>query len=238
MTVDLLSTGIYDMASAERLVGMPSRKIRSWLCGKGLAGGAPVWRSQLADVGLGGYLSFLDLLELKVVRALREHGNSIATIRNFIAKVEKEHGTRYALTNFPGYPVEKKMYVVGKGAQAGSGGYDVDNGQGALDGILTQPTAKERKMIEQVSRELADVDYRENGRMAWKVFKDIIVIDPMREFGRPIIDRVSVPTVAVAKAMAAGTSRDAVKAGFNICDPELDAALSYEVSREPLRGAA
>src|SRR5262249_34989430 len=84
----LTGIGLYSFPEASRLARVPTRDLRRWLCGysyRGRKDGAlmlvpPLWRTRLADEA-NIVISFHELLEARCVKAFRQHGVKLQTIR-------------------------------------------------------------------------------------------------------------------------------------------------------------
>ena len=76
---NLLGIGLYTVAEASRLTGIPRASLRRWLrgytyaaAGERHATSAPVWQRQLPDIDGTLGLGFLDLIEARFVDAFRK----------------------------------------------------------------------------------------------------------------------------------------------------------------------
>lgn len=84
--MQLTGLGLYTIPEAARLAGVQPVELRRWLrgynSGKGeaLRHHPPLWSSEIAGADVDG-LSFHDLLEIRFVKAFRELGISLQTIR-------------------------------------------------------------------------------------------------------------------------------------------------------------
>jgi hypothetical protein len=83
----LLGIGLYTVADAARLLHMPAGTARRWLNGYSYSDrgeqhhAAPLWPTDIAPVDDNPRgLSFRDLMELRMVRALVENGVPTATL--------------------------------------------------------------------------------------------------------------------------------------------------------------
>src|SRR5690348_1230939 len=90
----LIGVGVYSAPQAARLIHSRPNEIRRWL--GGYHGHSPLWEPQLPRTADGELrLGFLDLMELRFVRAFRKHGVSLQHIRQVLAKardlIRSEH---------------------------------------------------------------------------------------------------------------------------------------------------
>ena len=89
-----------------------------------------------------------------------------------------------------------------------------------------------------ICQSLQDVEYKDDDSIVWKIFTPHIVVDPSREFGQPIIDRVSIPTDSIFQTFNSYKSRDAVIDGFKLSEDEFDRAIEFECNLASRRVAA
>jgi uncharacterized protein (DUF433 family) len=226
MPPDILVTGIYDVATASRLTEMRTGKIRDWLRGRPSEGRKPLWHGQLHDLDGGIRLSFLDLMELVAVSALKKEKIHDKTIRNFIRDLEMEYGDCYALVHQKYNLAGRSIYLHEQ--KSGSGIINVDTKNYHLDFMNDRPE-DEKKKDRIVIEALKKLQFRENDRMVWCAVDNIIVLDPLRGFGQPIIDRNSIATHVIARmAKAYEYNEEAVLSGLSIEHEEYVAALNFE----------
>ncbi|MGE3944713.1 MAG: hypothetical protein AB7H90_22940 [Alphaproteobacteria bacterium] len=88
----LLGIGLYTLAEASRLTGIPASRLRRWLCGYTYRTGddivtaAPVWPRQVPDVDGTVGLGFLDLIEARFVDAFRKASVPLPIVRRCAAR--------------------------------------------------------------------------------------------------------------------------------------------------------
>src|SRR6266540_2061091 len=98
---DLVGIGLYTWPEAARLVSVRPLELRRWLKGysfrtKSASSGqmSRLWEPDLIAAGVDG-LSFEDLLEVRVVQALRRRGLSLQYIRDAHREASVLFGTRH-----------------------------------------------------------------------------------------------------------------------------------------------
>jgi len=103
--MNLTGVGLYTFQEAAKLTRVPFRDLRRWLGGyayrdkrhDALITVAPLWDTEVDDE-LDG-MGFHDLLEVRFVRAFREHGVSLQTIRLASQRARELLATDYPFTS-------------------------------------------------------------------------------------------------------------------------------------------
>jgi uncharacterized protein (DUF433 family)/DNA-binding transcriptional MerR regulator len=181
----LVGIGIYSFAEAATYLGASSSQVRRWMNGR-------LWDSQLARLNVDG-IGFKDLIELRFVRALRAEGVSLAAVRSAFDIARQELSTPYPFTS-PSFRTEGKEIFLRAMDQIGD--------RSLLDS--KQRRAAIQRIVGPSIREGIEVDA--NGEASrWYPLKrsKVVVLDPARGFGKPILSIYGVPTAALAAAVAA-----------------------------------
>lgn len=220
MDGNLFDIGLYTIADAARLVRIPTREVARWMFGYEYTRGEerrrvlPVAGEQhMVDDQRA--LSFFELLELRLIRELRQHGVSLQAIRLAVQRAKEEH-------DHPHPFVIRSIATDGRSIFA-EAAHATDD-QPPLDLL------KKQYAMSQVIKDslVAGVVFGDDGvARAWHpVPKDrVIILDPRRSFGKPIIDAAGVPTWTLFDAYVA-EGRDVARV-----------ARIYEVSREAVTKA-
>jgi uncharacterized protein (DUF433 family) len=192
---DLIGLGLYTPTEAAVLTSIPSRKIRRWLRGHAVGDTEypALWTSNLAGKvdAESLYLSFLDLVQLRVADAFINAGLSARKVRRAIRYgadiVESDYPFANARFRTDGKTVI--LHVL------------KDDGDDKLIDLFKHGQYLMQKIIEPSLKGLEFGD----GDMAarwWPLGRDRgIVIDPKRQFGQPIDDATGVPTSILARAV-------------------------------------
>lgn len=235
------SLGIYSLAEAARLVGASTPSLNRWLYGHDYVvkkdelstkKHAPaLWSPQYEATEWGEkVIGFRDLLELRVVREFIQHGVPLSVIRRCFENAKQMFGVDYPLTTYR----------------------FVTDGQTIFKDIVLHSTDEE--MIDLHKRQFVfrdiikpslyqGIEYNTANDHARRWFpngkKHDIVIDPERQFGKPIVAESGVPTNIIYvsfqtegsdKAAAARTAKI-----FEIPVKNVESAIRFE---EQLRKAA
>lgn len=216
ISLPLVGIGLYSFAEAATYIGAPSAQLRRWMNGR-------LWDSQLAGSGADG-IGFKDLIELRFIRALRSEGVSLAVVRRMFEVARKQLSTPYPFTS-PRFRTEGKEIFLRVLDEVG-------------DRSLVD-LARRRAVIQQVVgpsiREGVELDSKGEA-LRWYPLKrsKVVVLDPARSFGKPILSIYGVPTVALASAVAAeGGDERRVARYFEVSLVGVRKAVQFEMLFAP-----
>ena len=219
---DMIGVGLYTVPEAARLAGVPARRIRRWVRGYRYrardgaeAASEPLWRADTPATDTTVGLSFLDMMEVRMVNAFRGHGVSWAVIRD---------AARHACELFhDNHPFTMRRFrtdgnrIFGEAAEG--------QGERVMDMNRRQWVSKPI-----VQRSLFDGIEFEDGQAArWYPAKGRkVVVDPARSFGRPVLTDYGVPTEALFAAFKVEGSVDKVSRWYDVPKPAVRAAIDFE----------
>ena len=170
----LLAKGVYGFPEAARLADLPVGNLARWFRGRSdHPGSKPVLISDIPAVGDKCAVSFLDLIDLRVVGRFRARGISMPTVRKvyerLVEQLSSDHPFAYSRFMVFGKTVMQKV-ADEKGNERL---HEVLSGQEAMPRIL--------------EKFLADVEYDEVTKLAqrWNIAKGVVV-DPLRNLGKPM----------------------------------------------------
>jgi uncharacterized protein (DUF433 family) len=219
--------GIYSVPQAERLTGVRGARIRRWLQGYEFEHGGKrrrsgaVWQAQLQPIDHELALGFLDLMEIRFVDAFLKAGLSLVKVRR-AAKLAKELvGRDHPFSTQKFRTDGKRIFAeLSHDARGEKSMLDLDRSQfGIYDVIL--PSL------------LKGVEFDDEGQAArWRPFESdvpLVVIDPKRQFGQPIVSEGDIQTSALADAVKAEGSIDAVARWFETSTDAVKQALEFEL---------
>ncbi len=213
----------YTLAEAARYLRLPSATLRSWVLGRdypavdGSTRFPPLIRPASRRPPL---LSFSNLIEAHVLRSLRtEHGVPVKALRSALAYAEKE------------LSIERLLLRPELRAEAGKVFLD-------RYGQLIELTASGQLAMKQLFEEhLKRVEWDE-AKFPVRLYPFLsaaspsearpIVIDPRIAFGRPVVQRTGVSTLAIAERIDAGESVEDVAADYDLGPSEVEQAILYE----------
>ncbi|HEY1397291.1 DUF433 domain-containing protein [Roseateles sp.] len=224
----LVGTGLYSTYEAARLLRLDLRSVRRWLKGSsrktknGLSITPPLWSLQYSDdeeIGDRHVLGFKDLMELRVVARLVEQGVALQTVRAAIQLAREQMGP-YPLQSRRFLSDGKRIFmdIVGIDGQP-SRLLDVQARQLVLDSVI-RPSLFDG----------VEFDTDGNSRRWFPVPNErVVVLDPARCFGEPILTRINVSTETLFLShRAEGGNTDFVSRIWRVTPNEVMAAVAYE----------
>jgi uncharacterized protein (DUF433 family) len=215
----LTGIGLYTLQEAERLTGAQAREVSRWLFGYTFKGGvgAPLWTPQLASLD-AKVIGFRDLMELRIVKALRDHNVPLRVIRAAIDGAKAIFGIEYPCTTHR-FLIDGKS-IFSKALQ--------EHGAAEMPDL-----AKRHLVFERIVRPAlyAGIEFADNGQATrWFPVKrsKAIVLDPEIAFGKPVLTDYGVRTEIVAEAFKAEKDKKMVASLFDVSVAAVEAAIRYE----------
>lgn len=223
------SVGIYSQPDAAHLLGIALPRLRRWV------GGYTYWlrspeatekkrqppliRSELPRLRGKVALSFLEMMELRVVRALLEKELSLQHIRAAARLVGDRFGTAHPLAS-------RRVFTDGQSIFSSVAEREsrdlVKWRAGEIDQVIAGA------VFEQF---LEEIEFDANSALAirwWPLGrKTPVVLDPRIRFGAPVIEGTAVRTDVVAD-LAAGTDAETAAVAYELELRQVEAALSFE----------
>jgi len=229
----MIGTGLYTIGEIATFTHIPALQVRRWLRGyrTGHRTYPPLWASELSDSPLPEALGFHDLLEVRVVHAFRRYGVSLDTIRRAC-----QHAREYFQQS---YPLTCRRFLT--------------DGRTVFAEILEQTgEAEDTRLLDMVQKQYVfekvmrpslragiEYDLRGNAQRWFPVERtQRIVLDPARNFGKPILTESGVPTETLFAAYRVEAASRRVAAIYALPIPDVEAAIRYEQQLNPQRLAA
>lgn len=233
----LLGVGLYSVLEASRLTGVSRRRIRGWMRGyrpapegagaRGAVGAREggLWRQDLPELRGSVALSFLDLVEVRVIAVLRERGIPWSTIRTAAMRARRlfDSSHPFALRRIA---TDGRTLFAEVIAETGE--------TKLLDLVKSQYAFK--RVISPNLMAGVDFDRGDEAKRWWPLGKERqVVIDPARAFGKPVIAASGIPTFVLAEAVRAGESRARVAERFGLDPDAVKDAVAFEKRLAPAR---
>lgn len=222
---NLIGTGIYTPAECARYTGVPRRSVKRWMQGyeyegrQGPAKSAALWSKDLPEIEGQAALSFLDLIEVRFVAALRQKGVSWRAIRAASKKARQRfnYSHPFAMHHFL---TDGRTVFIEAAKETGSDDLeDLAKSQLAFGAIL-RPILDDLEFV------------RQTASRWWPLGKKkSIVLDPARSFGAPITDREGVRTEILFNAYKANRSVDDVADWYAVDHKAVRDAIRFERGR-------
>src|SRR5665213_828458 len=213
--------GIYGVTEAARLTGVSSASIRRWLRGycyntaAGKKDAAPIFTRALELIDGEMALTFLDLIEVKVVNSLRVQNISWKLIRMAERHARDVFGVDHPFAT-------RKFKTDGRTIFA-----DLKKTHGERPLIdLADNQFTFRKVV---APHLKDIDFDGNRAARWWPMgpRHRVVLDPQRSFGQPIV-REGVPTSVLARAVKREQSVETVAKWYEVEPRAVRDAVEFE----------
>jgi uncharacterized protein (DUF433 family) len=227
MMTDVLGIGIYTVPQASRLTRVSQARIRRWLRGyefarkEGRGRSAPVWRAQLPKVDDTIALGFLDLMEVRFVDAFLEAGLSLKKIRRAASLATELVGRDHPFSTQKFRTDGNRIFAEIEHDRTGDKAlYDLEQNQFGIYEVI-------------IPSLLEGVEFDDQGQAArWRPDRAVplVVIDPQRQFGQPIVEG-GVQTAVLADAVRAEGSVDTVARWYEIRREAVEQAVRFEFSR-------
>jgi uncharacterized protein (DUF433 family) len=224
----LIGIGLYSATEASSLVQVSASKIARWLRGHyiGARRYERLWQPQvdLGDDGL--FLSFRDLMEVRVAAAFIRRGLSPQKVRSAINLarniIQDDHPLSTTWLKTDGRSVFLQIA-------------EEDGTSKLIDLFKSQYAFQEI-----VERSLRNVDFDADGLPArwWPLGKGkAIVVDPAKCFGRPIEATSSVPAEVLASAAKAEGSAKAAARAWSVPLASITRAVAFQREMERRKAA-
>lgn len=228
-------TGIYSIPEASRLIDVPTRDIRRWLFGyhylkkpgevQSRVDIDPLWRNELAGQDFEeDLIGFRDLIELRFIREFTRHGVSLKVIRHCLKTATDMFGVSHPMS-LPRFRTDGRTIY----AEALS---EVEQENSLVDLKNRQSVFKD--IIKPSLYEGIVYDEQKLHASRWYPigYKSLIVVDPVRAFGAPIVAETGTPTRTLYETyLAEGADSKALSMTSRIYEVPLksvDAAIRFE----------
>jgi uncharacterized protein (DUF433 family) len=211
---------LYTIADAARVVRINPATLRTWALGRSYPtrSGQKSWSPLIrATDHRRGLLSFVNLVEVHVLSALRGKQVRVDRIRSATKFIRDEVGTAHPLADVDLHTDCVDIYVEYLGRLI-----NISSAQATLRPLVERYLER----VERDERGLASRLFpitRDDGSNARSV-----VIDPSRRFGRPILEATNLETAIVADRFFAGDSTAVLAGDFGIEEAKVEEAIRFE----------
>lgn len=225
-TADLRNQPAYTLADAARYLKVAGTTLRSWVVGRpypkgaGVAHSRPLIRPAFGQPGQPPLLSFWNLIEAHVLRALRtDHGVSLNALRQAIDYAEKS--------------LNIDRLLLSSELRTEAGRLLLERYGELIDLSASGQIAMRRFFDEHLKR--VEWDQQQfpvrlypftsgNGPAG----KHLVSIDPAIAFGRPVLAHRGISTRAIVERIDAGETIAEVAEDYDLTPPEVEEAVFYE----------
>jgi uncharacterized protein (DUF433 family) len=216
----------YGIAEAAHYLSIPENTVRSWVSGRSFPAKTGRRRSPalVKPADLRSHtLSFVNLLELHVLAAIRRHhGVDMARVRTALRHLEQAFDSLHPL-------VDREMLTDGTDLFTDQLGALVNlSREGQL--AMRETLAAHLRRIDRDAKGLAIRLYPFT-RAVGAADPRVVVIDPRLAFGRPVIAGSRIPTADVFERFKAGDSLETLVVEYGRPTEEIQEAIRYEADR-------
>lgn len=223
---NLIGIGLYTASEAERLIHVPSERIRRWLLGHNYhhngqrCWSEPLWQPQVPRIGKEVELGFRDLLELRFVNGFTEAGLGLKTIRKALQVAQEMTGASHPFATAR-FQTDGRSIFLRTASELDA----------AEEPVLIDLLKRQYALNRMIAPSLKDVEFDTEGLAArwWPGGRDrSVVLDPTRQFGRPIVAQTGTPTRALAEAISVEGSVEQVAHLFELPIRAVRDAVAFE----------
>lgn len=228
-----LGTGIYSWREASRLLALRPDRLRRWVSGytywlRDAQAGSDRRRKRQAGVIQAGLpvirnvsaLSFHELMELRVVKALVDRGVSLQHVRRAAAVASTRFETRHPFAS-------RRVFTDGRHVFSAVSDHDA-----APDVVKWTPAEIDQVIAGPVFDQfLSEIEFDTATSLArrwWPLGRSMpVLLDPSIGFGAPIVMGTGIRTSALAAMARASSARDTAVA-YEIEVAMVEAAVAFE----------
>lgn len=216
---DLVGRGMYSYSRAAALAGTSPQAVRRWLLGykTSTSEHLPVVPLELAPIDDEVTVSFLNLVEIRLITLLRDKGVSLPRIRQAADFIAHEHGIAQPLA-WAGLRTDGRDVFLNLGEEC----------------VQASGTRQGHLVMERVlERYLQTLEFSEDG-LAKRWYPDSgkgkVMVDPSFLFGEPAIRDTRLSTRVLFGHVTAGDSERTVADWYNIAVADVRSAVKFERS--------
>ena len=221
--MEYLGKGIYTIPDVHRITGLSTQNIRRWIKGYSyhyngeIRRSRELWMPDFGEIDNVMCLSFQDLVELKFVGAFKNAGLSLQSIKFVLDYAQRVLGVKRPLSTKQFYTDGKKIFIEEAYSESG------------------KRTLEEIKKHQLVFTEIVDpflkqIEFEDDILVRWwpLSMKKQVVLDPMRSFGQPIVNKEGILTEVLNRAFATNQSYELVADWYGTSKDSVQDAVEYE----------
>lgn len=220
----LLGTGLYSFPRAAQLTGIPTQSLRRWALGRpapeGSTAATGVIDLDLPDVDDERALSFLNLIELKLIGEFRRLNLPLQYIRRVVDVLHDSYNLEHPLAC-------RRLLTDGRSIFA-----EIDE-MGEFACIEIAGRRPNHFVMEEVVRPFfRDIEFYDETDLAKRWFPagatGGIVVDPLVAFGEPILIDHGIPTATLASLARAGDPVELIADWYEVPVDAARKAVEFE----------
>ncbi len=211
---------LYSVHEAARIVRVRPTTVRAWALGRTYptSQGDRAWPPLIhAADPKGRRLSFANLVELHVLRSLRDKRVRVESIRSASRFIKNALRAEHPLADVDAHTDCVDVYVEYLGRLINA----------STSNLALRPVVE--KYLERIDRDEQGLASR-----LFPITRDdatntrAVVIDPARRFGRPILANANIETSVIADRFFAGEVPESLAADFDISESDVHEAVRFE----------
>lgn len=227
MTQKVFGIGAYTPSEAAKLLQMEQKTLRRWVYGydydhgDGLKAQPALWTPQYDPEADGQLLGFRDLIEARIVHALRRSRIGLPTIRLCIERAKEMLGRDHPFSTSAFKTDGRKIFL--------------EITQGVDEPRLIDLSDRQHVFRDFVLPSLSGLEFGEDHAERWWLItnRKTLVVDPERSFGQPIIASAGLLTSRVVQELKAEGSVERIAKLYHIPVRAVRDALDFESRRLP-----
>lgn len=214
---EAVKDGIYPVSFAAKMTEMTNARVASWFRSRTQSAMAPAILTPYQPVKGQIVMPFLALVESRFVARFRKHGLSLQTIRKVALKLRQQHDLLHPFATETRFRTDGRKIML----------QIADDEERRLLDIMTDEWAFPSVLEPSLFDSVVYVDDLAVRLTPFPEFPDII-IDPKYALGRPVVDKVFVPTRTLASAYLAEGDLEAVAEWFDTAPELVSQAVGFE----------
>jgi len=218
----LLGAGVYSIPEASRLTGISPSRLQRWLLGyeftlRGEKRPSPsVFRGDLPVIADTPAMSFLDLQEARCIAEFRRRHVGWGALREGHAQGRKDFGTAHPFATGQFKTLGRRLML--------------DAASKRQDGALLDVARSQHSFRIVLAPYLRGLEFLNDRPILWFPLPGSkrVVLNPEREFGRPIVQKRGVPTSILTRAYRAEGSYERVARWYEVDLRSVRDAVRFE----------
>jgi uncharacterized protein (DUF433 family) len=225
--MNLLSSGIYSIPQAAKLLDVSRQTLRFWVSGRRNMRSEPIIKSELEPIEHLIAITFVNLMEVRFINAFSKYGVSVRSIRHMAEEARRVLRHPHPFATETMFRTDgRKIFIETVEKTRDPKLYDLKGKNWGLYQILSDALKK-------------DVIYGPSGvAKEWYPRKDTapsILINPKVAFGQPALEESGVPAEAFYEAYRAeGEDFDSVARWFDVPLKQVKEAVSFYVELQAI----
>jgi uncharacterized protein (DUF433 family) len=224
-TIDLLEHAVYGLGQVDRLLGLKGGTAKRWIEGYTRGGKTypPVVREQPTAQEI---VTWGEFVETRLLAEFRDAGVPTVRLRPAVERLRQRLQTRYPLAHArPFLDVEGRELV-----------WKVQESVGLEHELQIVVVRNDQIVLTDPAQRFADsASFRPTDGVV-ELLRPVtaigeVVIDPLRQFGEPVVGTSSVRTEIITEQVRAGESIDAIADLYDLDRASVEAAIRYELVR-------